>query len=137
MLPGRAGLGAMFCLIACTFLAFPPGASQGAEKQRKETAGDPVSVVAGTVFREPGFALAGAQVTITPDPDASSPRKPKLKKMKALSDSRGEFAFRVPSIAMKYVVSAVAEGFTPQRKPVVIHGGERAEVYFTLQPVSR
>src|SRR5947209_561758 len=49
------------------------------------------AVIAGTVFRENGFSLAGAAVTLSPKDTA------KVKKMQSVSDSRGEFAFRVPA----------------------------------------
>ncbi|MCX6620678.1 MAG: carboxypeptidase-like regulatory domain-containing protein [Acidobacteria bacterium] len=91
--------------------------------------------MAGTVFRDPGFALAGARITMTAAP---TPQKTaKFKKLKAVADSRGEFAFRVPPEPMRYVISVELDGFTSQEKPVVVQAAERVEVYFTLEPVSR
>jgi len=71
---------------------------------------EPYAVVAGTVFREDGFSLPGASVTLLPK-DA-----PKGKKLEAMSDARGEFAFRVPAGAAAYVVKAARKGFQPAEK---------------------
>src|SRR5579863_712956 len=68
---------------------------------------EPYAVVAGTVFREDGFSLSGASVTLLPK-DA-----PKGKKLEAVSDARGEFAFRVPAGATAYTVKAARKGFRP------------------------
>lgn len=58
-----------------------------ARAQRNNDA--PHAVVAGAVFRENGFSLPGATVTLAMK-DA-----PKGKKLQSVSDARGEFAFRV------------------------------------------
>ncbi len=47
------------------------------------------AMVAGTVFRDPGFALPGATVTLMLRDD------PKHRKMQAVTTARGEFSFRV------------------------------------------
>src|SRR5579871_4277106 len=76
-----------------------------AQKRKAEA----YAVVAGTVFREPGFALPGADVTVTPHPgEGQAPFK--LKKLQAISDGRGEFAFRVPPTPMRYTVRVSAKG---------------------------
>ncbi|MEO8027114.1 MAG: hypothetical protein ABI823_11600, partial [Bryobacteraceae bacterium] len=79
--------GSSLCLLA-VLLWFATGAVAG-EKQKKPA---PYSVVAGTVFREPGFALQGVSVTLSTEPATGS--KEKVRKLQATSDSRGEFAFR-------------------------------------------
>jgi hypothetical protein len=86
-----------------------------------------------TVFRDPGFALPAAEVTVTPDVADSK----KVKKMKASSDSRGEVVFRVPPGPAKYLVKATAKGFKSQEKTVEIQGTERTDVTFSLQPESK
>jgi hypothetical protein len=87
------------------------------------------SVVAGTVFREPGFALPGSEVVLTPAPDAAV----KLKKMSFITNHRGEFAFRVPSAKAVYSVAATAKGFKGQQKTVEVDPSGRFEVTFMLQ----
>ena len=91
------------------------------------------AVVAGTVFREPGFMLPGAEVTLTVA--EASPNAKKFKPQKAVSDSRGEFAFRVPPYPSKYLVSAKARGYVQQEKTVEVAGGpQRVDVYLELKP---
>lgn len=98
------------------------------------SAGAEQAVIAGTVFRDPGFALPRAEVTVAPVPSATPSKKQKPRK--ALTDGRGEFAFSVPAEKGAYIVTASAEGLEPQRKTVELAGGpgERVDVYFTLKP---
>jgi hypothetical protein len=94
------------------------------------------AVIAGTVFRDPGFALPGAELTLTVTTPPAGAKAPKKKKIR--SDARGEFAFAVPPAAAEYVVEASAPGFQSERKPAVLHGGpERLDLYFTLKPQPR
>ena len=90
--------------------------------------------MAGTVFREPGFALRGAEVVLLPAPDTAQGAK--LKKQKSAADARGEFVFRVPPGPAKYTVRAGAKGMTAMEKQVSIVDTERVDVTFTLQPES-
>ena len=103
---------------------------QGAEKRKQPAA--PPAVVAGTVFREPGFALSGVEVTLAPE---KSPVK--AKKLKAVSDSRGEFAFHVAGEEARYNVSVKANGFEPQEKTIAVASGVRIDVFFQLKPVAK
>ena len=92
---------------------------------------EPYAVVAGTVFREDGFSLPGASVTLLPK-DA-----PKGKKLEAVSDARGEFAFRVPAAPAAYVLKAVRKGFQPAEKEASISGEGRVDVTLTLAAESK
>lgn len=92
------------------------------------------AIVSGTVFRESGFALPGAEVTLSADPDP--PQRSKIKKIKAASDARGEFAFRVPAVPMKYRIQAEARGYKTGTREVAVQGEERVEVSFQLSPTS-
>jgi Carboxypeptidase regulatory-like domain len=103
---------------------------QGAEKRKKPAA--PQGVVAGTVFREPGFALPSAELTLVPE---KAP--PKARKLKAVSDVRGEFAFHVPAEEARYTVSVKANGFESQEKSVVVTGEARVDLFFQLKPVAK
>lgn len=94
-----------------------------------------VSVIAGTVFREPGFALSGAVVTLE---EADPPTKGKrTKPQKVSTDAHGEFAFRLPASETKFKVTAVAKGFGSQTKEAVTGPGVRVDVFFELKPESR
>jgi hypothetical protein len=112
------------------------GASLAAPRAGKDAKrADPYAVVAGTVFRDSGFSLAGAEVELSPAPESGSSRK--LKKQKQITDARGEFAFRIPAVPAEYRVSVKAPGYQGEEKPVSINGEERIDVFFRLAPASK
>lgn len=92
-------------------------------------------MVSGTVFRDPGFAFPGAQVTLTSVDQPAGDAKPIRERV--ISDDRGEFAFRVPPVEMHYKVSVAAKGFQPQEKSVEIRGEEQVDATFMLEPESK
>ncbi len=100
----------------------------------KKKASEPYALIGGTVFREPGFALPGAQVTLS---IATDQVQPNIKKLTASSDSRGEFVFRVPTAAMQYTVRVACKGYSPQQKQVSVEGEQRVDATFTLSPESK
>ena len=114
-------------LVATIALSAP-----GADKKKVE----PYGLVAGTVFRDPGFALRGAEVTVVPNPEQGQ-TPVKIKKLQGLSDARGEFAFRVPPIPMRYTIHVSAQGYHSEDKSVSIQGEERTEATFQLHPESK
>jgi Carboxypeptidase regulatory-like domain len=95
----------------------------------------PYALVAGTVFREDGRSLPGAEVELAPAPSPQSPHK--SKKMKAVSDARGEFAFRVPTADLDYSLTAKAPGYQPREKTVKVSGEVRVDVFFRLEAASK
>jgi hypothetical protein len=103
---------------------------------KKKEAPQSYGIVAGTVFRESGLSLPGAEVEVSPDPDAGQTPL-KLKPMKGVSDGRGEFAFRVPPVEMRYKIAVKAKKFQPDEKLVTVHGEERTEVTFQLHEESK
>ncbi|HUS06653.1 MAG TPA: carboxypeptidase-like regulatory domain-containing protein [Bryobacteraceae bacterium] len=117
----------------------PGGLSRGTAdrpllfKKDKTQKSTPVfSLIAGTVFRPPGFALPGAEIVITPESGTADGIK--IPKQKAISDARGEFAVRVPPVPMKYTVDVKASGYVRSRKAVQIDGEQRKELSFELEP---
>lgn len=118
----------LFALLFCCALC----PAKDKDKEKKPKASETWAVIAGTVFRDPGFALPGAEITLEPDKD--KPPGVKTKAQKAVSDSRGEYAFRVPVNPLRYTVSVRAIGFRPEEKQVQIQGEQRMDVYFQLQP---
>ena len=108
----------------------------GAFAAKKHKADESYAVVGGTVFRESGLALPGAEVTIAPDPQPGQ-TPVKIGNPKAVSDGRGEFAFRVPVTAMRYLVSAKMKGFEPQQKTADVEGEVRTDVTLILPAVSK
>lgn len=91
-------------------------------------------MVGGTVFREPGFALPGAQVTLSAGSDGAQSN---IKKSTAITDARGEFAFRVPTAGRQYTVRATSKGYSSQQKQVSVEGEQRVDATFTLSPESK
>jgi len=110
-----------------------PGAGGGSKKHRET---EPYGLVAGTVFRDNGYALPGAKVVISPDPQ-SGQTPVRIQYPRAISDTRGEFAFRVPTSAMRYTVKAEMKGFEPEQKSVDIEGEVRMDVSLILQSASK
>ncbi len=115
-------------LLALLALAFLGAAGLAAEEKPKAYA-----VVAGTVFREPGFVLPRAEVALRMT--APPPGVKRSKTLTTRSDDRGEYAFRVPAGKAEYAVSVKADGFVGEEKPAKIESEERVDIYFTLQAV--
>lgn len=106
------------------------------EAAKKKAEQESYAVVAGTIFRDPGFALPNAQVILLPDPRQEAPAG-KIKKMQTVANSRGEFVFRVPPVSLRYIVKASAKGYQDQEKPVSVQGEDHVEVTFTLHEESK
>jgi hypothetical protein len=104
-----------------------------AQKNSKQ-AGEPDALIAVSVFREPGFALAGAELQLS---GASNNAAAKIKKLKASTGARGEYVFRVPAVASEYRLSVSAKGLKGQDKSVFIQGEERVDVTFMLEQESK
>ena len=119
-------------LLLISLLAAGWQCAAGNKKQPEE-----YSIVGGTVFRDPGFAVRGAEVSLQPDPETPEQHAVKVKPMKVLSDARGEFAFRVPPVAMRYKLAVTYKGYQGQEKTVSITAGERSDATFMLQAESK
>jgi hypothetical protein len=90
------------------------------------------AIVAGTVFRDPGFALADAKVVLM------ARTEPKPKKLhETTTNYRGEFLFRVPPKEANYVLRATLKGYRPDEKEAMISGEERIDVNLVLVPESK
>jgi hypothetical protein len=96
----------------------------------------PHAVVAGTVFRDNGFSLPGAAVTLAMK-DAPGAPKRKMRTLQSVSDGRGEFAFRVSPAAATYLVRASLKGFQSVEKEASVAGEERVEVTLVLPAESK
>jgi Carboxypeptidase regulatory-like domain len=88
-------------------------------------------VVAGTVFRDPGFSQPGAAVVLALK---SAPQK---KLQQQTSDARGEFAFRVPPGPNTYIVTATLKGFKPAREEIEVLAVEQTNATLLLIPESK
>ena len=123
----RSGTSLVVLLLACLLPA---------EAAKKKAVPQSYALVAGTVFQESGYALPNAGVTLIADPQSDNGHA-KVKKLEAISNTRGEFVFRVPPGSMQYTVKVAAKGFQPARKSVSVQGEERVDVTFQLQPESK
>ena len=98
----------------------------------KKKPADSDTVIAGSVFRDPGYALPEATVTLSLRGD------PKHKKLSQQETTfRGEFAFHVPSNPAVYVVKASAKGYRAEEKEASVTGPDRIDLTFTLEPETR
>jgi hypothetical protein len=100
------------------------------EAQGKRKVGSE-AVIAGTVFRDPGFAQPGALVVLALK---SAPAK---KLQREISSPRGEFAFRIPAGANSYVLTATLKGFHTARQEIAIQGEEQINATLLLVPESK
>src|SRR5262249_1815475 len=123
--PGKTYLSAVAGLLLGIALLAP---AQTRKATKKEI---PHAVVAGTVFRDPGFAQPGATVTV------SKKDAPGKKLDQAVSDARGEFAFRLPPGPVTYVVTATLKGFKPDRLEFPVEGEEQVNATLLLVPESK
>jgi hypothetical protein len=90
------------------------------------------TVISGSVFRDPGFALPEATVTLVRRDD------PKHKKLAQESTTtRGEFVFHVPAAPMVYVVKASAKGYRAEEKGASVTGADRVDLTFVLEPETK
>jgi hypothetical protein len=122
----RSTYGLLPAVLLAIFLCVQSLPAQGT-KQKSETS----AVIAGTVFRDPGFAQGGASVVLALK---SSPNK---KLQQQITASRGEFSFRVPPGPQAYVVSATLKGFQPARQEFQIQGLEQINATLLLVPESK
>ena len=103
----------------------------GLSAQGTRQKSEPYAIVAGTVFRDPGFAQPGASVVLVLK---SAPAK---KLQQAISSPRGEFSFRVPAGPNTYVVTATLKGFQTAGQEIEIHGEEQINATLLLLPESK
>jgi hypothetical protein len=121
-------------LIAAVFSLNP---LQAKKQDKPAAANASFSVIAGTAYRPPGLSLSGARVRIRPLEVPKQNTGAKLKGAEATTDSRGEFAFRVPAVPAKWSVEVSAGGYQPQSKTVSIEGEQRIDLSFVLEPETK
>lgn len=115
----RSGVRLLLCLLLAAALA-------GAGDRKAGPAA--YALLTGTVFRDTGFALPGAEVTAEPVKSAK-----KAKPLKAATDRRGEFAIRVAPASGDWKITARADGFASVEKTVTVTADERLDVYIELK----
>jgi hypothetical protein len=86
-------------------------------------------LVIGTVFTDKAFALPGARIRVRRDGE-------KKFKWETYTNSRGEFALRVPQ-GSEYEIVVLAKGFADQSNPVSAKSGiSEDNVVYHMQPAS-
>jgi hypothetical protein len=103
---------------------------------KKKPAPDAYAMISGSVFQDSGYALPDAAVTLVAEP-ASGSTAVKAQKMETVSDTRGEFIFRVPPGPMNYSIVVAAKGYQSLKKSITVEGQERVEVTFQLERQSK
>ena len=101
-----------------------PFESSSAKKSKRSHADD--LVIRGTVFNERGLALPGVKLRIRRSDQKKS-------RWETYSNSRGEFAVRVPK-GPDYEIAAESKGFAKQAQ--AINGQAEENVVLHMQPVN-
>ena len=104
-----------------------------AEKKAKPENAPAYALIAGTVYRPPGFALPGVKVVV--EPEKSESNGAKLKRSEAVTDSRGEWAVRVPPVPAKWRIDVKVNGYRPEQRSVSVEGEQRVDSSMVLEPV--
>jgi hypothetical protein len=129
----RAAGAVRAALPALALLGLWAGTLPEASAAKRKKAPQSYAVIAGTVFEENGRSVPGARIVVTPL--APEGEKPVTGRAEGTSDSRGEFAVRVPSGSMRYNVRVEARGFEPAEKQVQVEWDQRLDIVFRLQPL--
>lgn len=98
------------------------------------------SLIRGAVFDSKGSSLAGVRLKLTRVPTEEEEKDHKRIGSLALSyttNSRGEFAFRVPAARARYQVTAALDGYKSETKRVDVNESEAVPLAFSLEPVKK
>ncbi len=93
-----------------------------AATKQKPSAND--CILYATIFTDQGRLLEGAEIRVHPD----GKKKPNYE---AISDRRGEFAVRVPTVG-DFEIEIKAQGFVTQRRKVTTVQGQKLEMIFHM-----
>lgn len=100
--------------------------------------GKRTSLVRGAVFDVKGYSLPGVRlklVRVANEEEAKDKKKIASVKMDYITNSRGEFAFRLPPVRARYQVTALIRGYKSQVKTVDVGEDEAVPLAFSLEPV--
>jgi hypothetical protein len=98
------------------------------------------SRVRGAVFDASGLSLAGARVKLQRIPteeEAKEGKKIESLTRDYITNSRGEFAFRLPAIRARYQLTAILSGYKSETKIVDVNESEAVPVAFSLEPIKK
>jgi uncharacterized GH25 family protein len=105
------------------------------DKQKKRT-----SLLRGTVFSAEGMTLPSVRVTlmrIATAEEEKGQKKPRSLSLSYTTNSRGEFAFRLPSERARYRVTATVEGYKVESKTIDVAEDESVPLAFNLEKVKK
>jgi hypothetical protein len=107
---------------------------------RLTKAGHRTSLIRGAVFDSQGVSLGGVHLKL--ERIATEEEEKDKKRFKSLSssytsNSRGEFAFRVPAARARYQVTATLNGYKLEKKVVDVNESESIPLSFSLEPVKK
>lgn len=98
------------------------------------------SLIRGAVFNSNGASLAGVNLKLVrvPTPDEEKEHKrPGSFSLSYITNSHGEFAFRVPAARARYRVTATLLGYTPSTKVVDVNELESVPLAFSLEAAKK
>jgi uncharacterized GH25 family protein len=98
------------------------------------------SLIRGTVFDTSGLSLAGARVKLERVPsDETGKDKKNTDSLTRnyTTNSRGEFAFRLPATRARYQLTAILSGYKPETKTVDVNPDEAVPLAFNLEPLKK
>jgi len=98
------------------------------------------SLIRGSVFDFQGRSISGARiklVRIATEDEAKEGKHFKGLSRDYISNSHGEFAFRLPSARARYRITAAAAGYRPDTKEVDVNESEAVPVAMTLLPLKK
>ena len=98
------------------------------------------SLIRGAVFDFQGASLAGVHLKLERIPTEDEEKDKKRFKSFSLSyttNSRGEFAFRIPAVRARYQISATIHGYKLEKKIVDVNESESVPLSFSLEPVKK
>ena len=87
-----------------------------------------------------GLSVAGARVKLVRVPTAEEAKE--RKKIESINrdyitNSKGEFAFRLPAKRARYQLTAMHSDYKSETKTVDVEEGEAAPVAFNLEPLKK
>src|SRR5215471_5429793 len=98
------------------------------------------SLIRGSVFDFQGRSISGARiklVRIATEDEAKEGKHFKGLSRDYISNTHGEFAFRLPSVHARYRITAAAAGYRPDPKEVEVNESEAVPVAMTLLPLKK
>jgi hypothetical protein len=113
---------ALLTLLMVGGVAAIAGAGAAIAATQKPSVND--CILSATVFTDEGRLLQGAEIRVHP----AGKKKPNYE---AISDRRGEFAVRVPTVG-EFEIEIKASGFVAQTRRVTTAQGQRMEMVFHM-----